>query len=162
MTRQNGDDNIDKWTGSPIDFEDGECEPLTLPGPRAKNNNRFDFGSMLWKFVASSSATTPSPILSILCTDEKASIRRRCAENVATSAEALALLADDTDETVRAAVARNRHTPLFILRKLSADESPEVRFAIASNPEMPDAILLSLFMDPNPYVAERASQTLAA
>jgi hypothetical protein len=49
-----------------------------------------------------------------------------------------------------------------VLRQLSQDDDVDVRYAIAANPEMPDAILLSLFMDPDPYVAERASQTLAA
>jgi hypothetical protein len=152
-----------RWTGMPLDFqfEDVEYEPLVLPGDKPARS-RFDFGSLFWKFLAAGSTSTPAPILSVLATDERAQIRRRCAENPNTSADALALLADDEAEAVRVAVANNKHTPLYILRKLAHDKSVEVRFAIAGNAEMPDAILLSLFMDPDPCVAERASQTLAA
>ena len=154
---------LDAWTGMPADFEDVEIEPIVLPATaRKKNALNFDVGGWLWKHMASGSAATPSQVLALLATDENVRVRRRCALNPSTNADALALLADDQDESVRAAVARNMHTPIYILRKLAQDESVEVRFAIAANPEMPDAILLSLFLDPDPFVAERASQTLAA
>ncbi|HEY9788863.1 MAG TPA: hypothetical protein V6D22_00600 [Candidatus Obscuribacterales bacterium] len=151
----------DRFTAMPLEFEDVEYEPLVLPAGK-RSRPRFDFGSLFWKFLAAGSTNTPAPILSVLATDERAQIRRRCAENPNTSADALALLADDEADAVRAAVANNKHTPLYVLRKLAHDKSVDVRFAIAGNAEMPDAILLSLFMDPDACVAERASQTLAA
>ena len=154
-------EEVDRWTGMPLEFEDAEYEPLALPSAKPARG-RFDVGSLFWKFIASGSTTTPAEILSVLAQDERPHIRRRCAENPNCGADALALLADDQVESVREAVANNRHTPLYVLRKLSHDQSVDVRFAIAANPEMPDAILLSLFMDPDPCVAERASQTLAA
>jgi hypothetical protein len=164
MTMHNNEpESFDRWTGMPNDL-DADVEPLALPIPQptTARESRFDVRSLFWKFVASGSAATPPAVLSVLSSDERAQIRRRCGANPATPADALAMLSSDSVEGVRVAVAQNVHTPLFVLRKLAHDPSTEVRFAIASNREMPDAILLSLFMDPDPLVAERASQTLAA
>jgi hypothetical protein len=153
---------FDPWTAMPVEFEDLEYDPLVVAPAVPKKTGMFDWGSLFWRYLASGSADTPPQVLAVLATDERVQIRRRCAENPSTNGDTLAMLADDKSDAVRTAVARNVHTPIYILRKLSQDPSVDVRFAIASNPEMPDAILLSLFLDPDPFVAERASQTLAA
>jgi hypothetical protein len=161
MITPNGDDKVDAWTGMPLGFEE-KTEPLALALPAKRTQNKLDLQGFFWKYLASGSSTTAQDVLACLATDETVQIRRRVAENPHTPADALSLLSEDADASVRAGVARNRHTPLFVLRKLSQDDDVSVRFAIAANPEMPDAILLSLFLDPDPYVAERASQTMAA
>jgi hypothetical protein len=179
MSSQNGKDSVDAWTGMPMDFEDIELDGLlaapasgvaafnAVPVPLApkvpaKRKSPWALADVVWKMIAGGSEGTSTSILGALATDDSARIRRRVAENPGCPPEALALLSEDADPTVRAAVARNRNTPVFLLRQLSNDEDVNVRFAIASNSEMPDAILLSLFLDPDPYVADRASQTLAA
>jgi hypothetical protein len=165
MTMQNSDyEGINPLGSPPADWDDLDWESGFLPAPKAAkpNHHRFDVGQLFWKFVASGSRETSPQILAVLATDERCQIRRRCAENPSTAPDTLAILADDPVFSVRAAVARNKHTPMYLLRRLSQDENVDVRFAIAANAEMPDAILLSLFLDPDPYVADRASQTLAA
>jgi hypothetical protein len=164
MIGPNGDANVDAFTAMPLEFEDRDVEPLRIAAPaiNGKKSSKFDLQGMFWKFVASGSAATSAEVLACLASDESTQIRRRVAENANTPTEALSRLASDNVPAVRAAVARNPRTPVFILRTLSNDDDVSVRYAIASNPEMPDAILLSLFLDPDPYVAERASQNLAA
>ena len=159
MSSQDAD--FDAWTSMPVEGVDTHVEPLSLP-VRKGHPSRFDIGSFFWKYVAAGSVNTAPAVLTHLATDESAQIRKRVAENANTPADALSLLCDDSDASIRASVARNRQTPVYLLRKLAADDNVEVRFAIAANAAMPDAILLSLFLDPDPYVAERASQTLAA
>jgi hypothetical protein len=165
MTMNPAGDNVDPWTAMPLEFEDREAEPLALAIPDIagkKQSSKFDIQGLFWRYMASGNTSTPGEVLACLAADERVNIRRRVAENVSTPPDALALLAKDGNPSVRTGVAKNRHTPLFILKELAQDVEVDVRFAIASNPEMPDAILLSLFMDPDPFVAERASQTLAA
>lgn len=158
----NGDRELDAWTGMPLEYEDAHVEPLAVVVPPVKKQHKFDIQGMFWRYVASGSAATPGEVLSCLASDERIQIRRRVAENASTPPDALAQLASDPAAAVRAAVARNPNTPVFLLKQLSQDDDVSVRFAIAANAAMPDAILLSLFMDPDPYVAERASQTMAA
>lgn len=163
MISPNGDANVDPWTSMPLEYDDGDAEPLHLVAtPAKKHQSKFDIQGMFWKYVASGSLSTPSEVLACLATDERIQIRRRVAENASTPPDALSQLASDPVAAVRAGVARNTRTPVFVLRQLAQDDDVSVRFAIAANAEMPDAILLSLFMDPDPYVAERASQTMAA
>jgi len=164
MISPNGGENVDAFTAMPLEFEDREVEPLVAAAPaiQRKTQSRFDLGGFFWRYMAAASTATPVEVLSCLATDERPNIRKRVAENPNTPPDALSLLAGDLVSSVRAAVARNRQAPAYVLRQLSQDDDVDVRYAIAANPEMPDAILLSLFMDPDPYVADRASQTLAA
>jgi hypothetical protein len=112
MTMNNNEpESFDRWTGMPNEFADTDVEPLALPiaQPALTRESRFDVRSLFWKFVASGSATTPPPVLSVLSTDERAQIRRRCGANPSTPADALALLANDAVEAVRVAVAKRPH-----------------------------------------------------
>jgi hypothetical protein len=154
---------MDPWSAGqwPTDSEYEEVE-VQAEAVVLEQSSRFDIKTIFWRYIASGTPNTPPAVLDVLALDERVSIRKRVAENPAASPKTLEKLSSDPAQDVRLGVAKNRRTPVHVLRKLSTDIAVDIRYAIAANPEVPDAILLGMFMDPSPYVADRASQTLAA
>lgn len=154
---------MDPWSAgqwpTELEFEDTDARSNEAV---IEQPTRFDIKTIFWRYIASGTPNTPPAVLDVLASDERVSIRKRVAENPSVSPKTLEMLSSDPAQDVRLAVAKNRRTPVHVLRKLSSDVAVDIRYAIAANPEVPDAILLSMFMDPSPYVADRASQTLAA
>jgi hypothetical protein len=76
-------------------------------------------------------------------------VRRRVADNPATSATTLAKLDSDVDLIGRTLLAENLAAPATVLARLASDSDPNVRRAVAANPATPATALASLAGDLN-------------
>lgn len=111
-------------------------------------------------YIEAGSASTPDERLTELSLHQDPRIRRRVAENSASSLRLLLFQAGDPNADVRTAVAENKKLPADYLHMFLDDTSADVRYSIAENHSMPERLLLALTRDDSPYVAHRAEITL--